>query len=95
MSLDKATVKKIAVLSRINVKDEELEGLAGELSGIVNFIEQLKEVNTDNVEPMASVAEMVIRQREDEITDGGYHDKILANAPMSDEEFYIVPRVVE
>ena len=69
--------------------------LAWELSGIVDFIEQLKEVDTDDVEPMASVAEMTLRQRKDEITDGGYQDKILENAPKSDEEFYIVPKVVE
>jgi len=95
MALDKATVARIATLARIKVPESELEHLAGELSGILTWIEQLNEVSTEGVEPMASVAEMTLPMREDEVTDGGQPEKILANAPQQAHGFFLVPKVVE
>lgn len=95
MALDKATVARIATLARIKVPESELERLAGELSNILTWIEQLGEVNTEGVEPMASVAEMTLPMREDRVTDGGTPDKILANAPQQAHGFFLVPKVVE
>lgn len=96
MSLDKATVQKIAYLARIEVKDEELEPLAKELSGILHWVEQLAEVDTDGVAPMTSVsADMALPLREDKVTDGGYPDKVLLNGPETANGFFLVPKVVE
>ena len=95
MALDKATVARIATLARIKVPESELERLAGELSNILTWIEQLGEVDTDGVEPMASVAEMTLPMREDVVTDGGSSDRILANAPQQAHGFFLVPKVVE
>ncbi|WP_142849766.1 Asp-tRNA(Asn)/Glu-tRNA(Gln) amidotransferase subunit GatC [Telmatospirillum sp. J64-1] len=95
MSLDKATVRTIANLARIEVPDEELDHLAGELSRIVDFVEQLSEVNTDGVAPMTSVAEMTLPRRQDVVSDGNCRDGVLANAPDADDGFFCVPKVVE
>ncbi|MGB1547034.1 MAG: Asp-tRNA(Asn)/Glu-tRNA(Gln) amidotransferase subunit GatC [Alphaproteobacteria bacterium] len=95
MSLDKATVAGIASLARIEVDEEELEELAGELSKILDFVEQLEEVDTKDVEAMASAAAMELRRRADEVTDGNLRDKILANAPEATAGFFTVPKVVE
>lgn len=99
MSLDKATVRAIADLARIEVREEELDHLAGELSGILHFVEQLAEVNTDGIEPMASVADLTLPMRKDVVTDGGYVDAVLANATDAIREddggFFTVPKVVE
>lgn len=95
MSLDKTTVRKIAKLARIDVKDEELEPLAQELSTIVDWVEQLSEVDTDGVEPMSSVVDMTMEWRKDAVTDGGYPDKVVLNAPDAFEHFFTVPKVVE
>ena len=95
MSLDRATIRSIADLARIEVPEEDLDHLAGELSGILKFVEQLAEVNTDGVAPMTSVVEMITPMREDAVTDGGYVDKILANAPEQADGFFVVPKVVE
>ncbi|RED50912.1 Asp-tRNA(Asn)/Glu-tRNA(Gln) amidotransferase subunit GatC [Aestuariispira insulae] len=95
MSLDKKTVARIAHLARIKVPEEDLEPLAGELNNILGFIEQLNEVDTDGVDPLASVVEMNMRQREDAVTDGGYPDRVLANGPETAMGFYTVPKVVE
>lgn len=95
MSLDKETVAKIAHLARIRVPEEALEPMAGELNNILGWIEQLGEVDTDGVEPMTSVVEMTLRQREDQVTDGNYPDKVLANGPDTAMGFYTVPKVVE
>lgn len=95
MSLDKETVAKIAHLARIRVPEEDLEPLAGEMNNILGWIEQLGEVDTDGVEPMTSVVEMTLRQREDEVTDGNYPEKVLANGPDTAMGFYTVPKVVE
>lgn len=95
MSLDKATVRTIAHLARIEVADEELDHLAGELSNIIGFVEQLAEVNTDGVEPMTSVTNLVLPRRVDAVTDGGYPERVLANAPERFDGFFLVPKVVE
>ena len=95
MSLDQATVRNIANLARLEVREEELDHLAGELSNIVKFVEQLAEVNTEGVEPMTSVAHIDLPWRADRVSDGDCRDKVLANAPESHEGFFVVPKVVE
>jgi aspartyl-tRNA(Asn)/glutamyl-tRNA(Gln) amidotransferase subunit C len=105
MSLDKDTVARIARLARLKVPDDELAPLAGELSGILAWIEQLNEVDTKNVEPMASVSDVKLPMREDKVTHGGIAEKVLANAPggavyvePTDKNaggFFTVPKVVE
>ena len=95
MSLDEATVARIARLARIAVPEEELEPLAAELSHILKWIEQLNEVDTDGVPPMSSVAAMKLAWREDRVTDGGRPEDILANAPERQDGYFVVPKVVE
>ena len=95
MSLDKDTVKNIAYLARIRVNDDKLGPLAGELSTIMGWIEELQELNTDGVEPMASVAAMDLPQRRDVVTDGNCRDAVLKNAPDAEDGFFAVPKVVE
>ncbi len=95
MSLDKATVARIAHLARIKVPEEELDHLAGELNNILSFVEQLNEVDTGNVPPMTSVAAQKLRRRKDAVTDGGYAAQVLSNGPETAEGFYVVPKVVE
>ena len=95
MSLDKATVAKIAHLARIKVPEADQEHLAGELSKILDFVEQLREVDTEGVAPMSSVVDTKLRWRADVVSDGGYRDDILANAPDRAEGFFSVPKVVE
>ena len=95
MSVTKDDVRKVARLSRIAVPEDKLETLAGELTGIMGWIEQLNEVDIDGVEPMTSVVEAKLPMREDVVTDGGKQDQILANAPKSDEGFFVVPKSVE
>ena len=95
MKIDDATVRHIARLARIKVSDEEAKTLEGELTGILGWVEQLGEVDTDGVEPMTCVTEMQIHMRSDEVTDGGYADEIVRNAPDRAENFFVVPKVVE
>jgi aspartyl-tRNA(Asn)/glutamyl-tRNA(Gln) amidotransferase subunit C len=95
MSIDKATVQRIATLARIEVPDSDLEPMAKELSGIMNWIEQLKEVNTDAVAPMTGGTDMKLAWRKDAVADGGHSDKVLANAPDKHDAFFAVPKVVE
>jgi aspartyl-tRNA(Asn)/glutamyl-tRNA(Gln) amidotransferase subunit C len=95
MALDKATVARIATLARIKLPEAEQEHLAGELSAILTWIEQLNEVDTAGVEPMSSVAHMTLPMREDVVSDGNCRDKILANAPAATNGFFTVPKVVE
>jgi aspartyl-tRNA(Asn)/glutamyl-tRNA(Gln) amidotransferase subunit C len=95
MALDKTIVARIATLARIKVPDSELEPLAGELTQILTWIEQLKEVDVSGVEPMTSVAHLKAPQREDKVTDGGDRDAILKNAPQAIRGFFAVPKVVE
>jgi aspartyl-tRNA(Asn)/glutamyl-tRNA(Gln) amidotransferase subunit C len=95
MSVDSATVRRIAHLARISVNEDEIAPLQNELNAILAFVEQLNEVDVANVEPMTSVTPMQLRQREDKITDGHYPDKIVANAPLTEDQFFLVPKVVE
>ena len=95
MSLDKETVKKVASLARIRMNDEELERLAPQLSKIIGFIEQLGEINTDNVEPLANVVDISLPLREDAVTDGSCAEKVLANAPEETQGYFVVPKVIE
>ncbi|MEQ9639004.1 MAG: Asp-tRNA(Asn)/Glu-tRNA(Gln) amidotransferase subunit GatC [Alphaproteobacteria bacterium] len=95
MSVDKATVARIAHLARIKVPDDELDGLVGELNNILGWVEQLGELDTAEVQPMASVHDEALRWREDAVTDGGKADDIVANAPDGVERFFAVPKVVE
>jgi len=93
--LDTKTVKDIAFLARMRVDDDQLGGLAGELSAIIGWVEQLAEVDTEGVEPMTSVVEMAVPRREDAVTDGSCRQAVLANAPEGTDDFYTVPKVVE
>jgi aspartyl-tRNA(Asn)/glutamyl-tRNA(Gln) amidotransferase subunit C len=95
MAIDAATVRKVARLSRIAVPEERLEPLARELDGIMTWIEQLAEVNTDGVEPMTSAVHQSLPMRDDVVSAGGDADKVLANAPKSKDHFFVVPKVVE
>lgn len=95
MSVDKETVKRVAHLARIKVTDEEAESLQGELNAILGFVEQLNEVDVDGVAPMTSVTPMAMKKRTDEITDGGKPDDIVANAPLTEDHYFLVPKVVE
>jgi aspartyl-tRNA(Asn)/glutamyl-tRNA(Gln) amidotransferase subunit C len=95
MALDKDAVANIARLARICIEEDELETLAGELSHILGWIEQLEEVDTSGAQPMTSVTEMDWPKRQDKVTDGGIADRVLANAPDPVGSFYTVPKVVE
>ncbi len=95
MSVDKDTVRRVAHLARIEVAEDDLGHLATELSAILDFAEQLAEVDVEGVEPMTSVTPMALKRRKDEVTDGNIRDKILANAPDAREGFFAVPKVVE
>jgi aspartyl-tRNA(Asn)/glutamyl-tRNA(Gln) amidotransferase subunit C len=95
MSLDKATVARVATLARIRVPEADLAPLAAELSKILTWIEELNAVDTSAVEPMARVVKMKLAMREDVVTDGDRRDDILKNAPMATEQFFTVPKVVE
>ncbi len=95
MSIDKDTARRVAHLARIKVEEDQLENLAGELSGILGFMEQLNEVDVEGVEPMTSVSPMDLKRRDDVVTDGGIQAQILKNAPDAREGFFAVPKVVE
>lgn len=95
MSVDKDTVRKVARLARIAVPEERLETIAGELNGILSWIEQLNEVDVEGVEPMMTPVAMSLPLREDVVTDGGIREKVLANAPKTEDGFFVVPKVVE
>ena len=95
MALTKQDVAKVARLARIKMDDNKLEALMPQLSNIIGFVEQLSEVDTDNVEPLASVVDINLRLREDEVSDGGYAKEVLSNAPEELEGYFVVPKVVE
>jgi aspartyl-tRNA(Asn)/glutamyl-tRNA(Gln) amidotransferase subunit C len=95
MSVDAATVRRIAHLARIAVADAEVEHLRDELNAMLAFVEQLSEVDVAGVEPMTSVTPMVLKMRADEVTDGGIPDDIVKNAPASEDHFFLVPKVIE
>ena len=95
MSVDAATVRRIAHLSRIAVADGEVEHLRGELNAILAFVAQLSEVDVDGVEPMTSVTPMAMKKRQDAVTDGGIAEDVLRNAPAREGNYFAVPKVVE
>ena len=95
MSVDAATVKRIGRLARIRIEESEVAAYQSELNAILGFVEQLSEVDVTGVEPMTSVTPMSLRRRDDVVTDGGYADKIVSNAPLSEDNFFMVPKVVE
>ena len=95
MAIDAATVRKVARLARIAQPEDKLEGLAKELIGIINWIEQLGEVDTDGVEPMTSAVHTPLPMRDDVVTEGGDPARVLSNAPKTVGNFFVVPKVVE
>lgn len=95
MSVDPDTVKRVARLARIAVTGEEAERMTGELNTILGFVEQLNEVDVTGVEPMTSVIPMTMKKRRDVVTDGSRAEDVVANAPASEEDFFLVPKVVE
>ena len=95
MSVDATTVRRIAHLARIAVAEDEIEHLRGELNAMLSFVEQLSEVDVTGVEPMTSVTPMEMKKRKDVVTDGYIADDIVRNAPATDDNFFLVPKVVE
>jgi aspartyl-tRNA(Asn)/glutamyl-tRNA(Gln) amidotransferase subunit C len=95
MSVDQATVRRIAHLARIAVEDDEVERLGGELNAILAFVEELSSVDVAGVEPLTSVLPMQMKKRQDVVTDGGFADDVLANAPEREDHYFVVPKVVE
>ena len=95
MSIDRDTAARVAKLARIRVEENDLPALAQEFNNILGFIEQLNEVDIEGVEPMTSVTPQRLKRRKDEVTDGGYQEKVLSNAPDAREGFFAVPKVVE
>lgn len=95
MSVDLETVRRIARLARIAVTDDDVPHLRGELNAILSFVEQLNEVDVRGIEPMTSVTPMAMKKRQDGVTDGGYPELVVRNAPATDDNFFLVPKVVE
>ena len=95
MKVDETTVRRIARLARIKVTDAEAKGLEGELTGILDWVKMLDEVDTTNVEPMTRVVPIELRRREDKVTDGEMADAVTRNAPAVEDNFFVVPKVVE
>ena len=95
MSIDKDKIKHVSKLARISVDEKKIDDLTKDLSSIFKFIEQLNELNTDKVEPLSSILNEPLRSRKDESNDGNIRDKILQNSPKKNEEFFVVPKVIE
>ena len=95
MTIDLKTIKHISKLSRISVDDVKANKLVGDLNTIFDFIEKLKELNTDNIKPLTSVAEITLKLRVDEVKSGNIREQVLKNSPDENEDFFVVPRVVE
>src|SRR5262245_24599518 len=95
MSIHAATVRRLAHLARVAVADDEIEHLRGEINSILAFVEQLSEVDVEGVEPMTSVTPMVMKKRADVVTDGNNADAVLRNAPAAENNYFLVPKVVE
>lgn len=95
MSIDSATVRRIAHLARIAVAEDEVEHLRGEINAVLAFVEQLSEVDVEGVEPMTSVTPMTMKKRQDKVTDGEMPDAVLRNAPARQGNYFMVPKVVE
>jgi len=95
MSVDAKTVKRIGSLARIRIEDNEVAAYQEELNAILGFVEQLSEVDVEGVAPMTSVMPMSLRLRDDVVSDGNYPEKIVANSPLSEDNFFMVPKVIE
>lgn len=95
MSVDAATVKRIGRLARIRIEESEVASYQSELNAILGFVAQLEEIDVDGIEPMTSVTPMTLRRRDDVVSDGGYAEKIVSNAPLTEDNFFMVPKVVE
>ena len=95
MSVDTNTVKRIARLARLAIDDSQLPPMADELNAILNWVQQLEEVNVEGVAPLTSVVEQTLKMRDDVVTDGGYPDNLMKNAPQAEDNFFVVPKVVE
>ena len=95
MHVDEQTVRRIARLARLKITDAEAKGFEAEISGILDWVEQLKQVDTGDVEPMTRVVAQDMKKREDVVTEGAKADDIVANAPMTEDHFFVVPKVVE
>ena len=95
MSIDKDTVKHISKLARISLDDEKIGSLSKDLSSIIKFIEKLNELKTDKIKPLTSIINASLKPRKDEIKDGKIRDQILKNSPEKNEEFFVVPKVIE
>ena len=95
MTINLKTIKHISKLSRISVDDEKAKKLVGDMNSIFDFIEKLKELNTDNIKPLTSVAEITLKLRVDEVKSGNIREQVLRNSPDENEDFFVVPRVVE
>ena len=95
MSIDKDTVKHISKLARISVNDKKVDSLSKDLSSIIKFIQKLNKLNTDDVEPLTSIIDASLKSRKDEIRDGKIRDQILKNSPENNDEFFVVPKVIE
>ncbi len=95
MSVDQLTVRRIARLARIAVTEDDVPHLQGELNAILAFVEQLNEVDVTHVEPMTSVTPMAMKKRPDGVTDGGYPQQVVRNAPAAEDNFFLVPKVIE
>ena len=95
MSIDKDTVKHISKLARISLNEKKIDNLSKDLSSIMKFIEKLNELNTDKTTPLTSIINASLKSREDEVKDGKIRDEILKNSPEKNEEFFVVPKVVE
>lgn len=95
MSLDKSTLERVAYLARIKIEDSEIENITAELNNIMKWIEELNEVDVENTKPMTGVSNESLRERKDEVNDGGYSDKIVSNAPDKIDNSFTVPKVIE
>jgi len=95
MSIDKNKVKKVAKLSRVSLNDSKLESLSKDLTSILNFVEQLNELDTKKIDPLTSIVDKTLEPRTDKINDGKIKDEILKNSPDKNEDFFIVPKVIE
>ena len=95
MSIDKDTVKHISKLARISLEEKKVDSLSKDLTSIMRFIENLNKINTDKIEPLSSIINASLKSREDEIKDGKIRDQILKNSPEKNEEFFVVPKIIE
>tara|TARA_Y100000590_G_scaffold215167_1_gene243884 strand:+ start:549 stop:836 length:288 start_codon:yes stop_codon:yes gene_type:complete len=95
MSIDKDTVKHISKLARISLNEKKINSLSKDLSSIMKFIEKLNKLNTDNITPLTSIINTTLKSRVDEVKDGKIRDQILKNSPEKNEEFFVVPKVID